>query len=465
LTVIGRKGRGREFKTFFLPRHPNFPHRFCPIDVNVHVRTHIHQFTMRFSVVFRIVRATLRAVPSVYPRSAAPLLPPRSLSRPPLAPSLFPTTPRPLHSSSTTLRASSSADPSNQQDQQEGTTPENDDLSAWAAGDFTSSPDDEPKVRAVLYGIPGPQAEELSDLLLVFGALSVGLEEDRAEGAPEQKIYDTDEKVWDTCRLVAIYPADSDLDESLLGPAEAVLGFAPRLTTEEVVSQEWEEVIKASYVPLEICPGCWIVPAWCEAPPASPSPSSSSSPSPPIHVILEPGLAFGTGEHPTTRLCFRELRRAVRKGATVMDYGTGSGILALAALHFGAKRAVGTDVDPLAVESAGRNAALNHMEGRYSAYPCRAALSDPEPLGEAGVAPGEIEGAFDIVAANILKGPVLDLAPRLAMYARRGSGRLVLSGILAEQAAEVVRKYDEWFTGLEVETEGEWACVRGVRRP
>lgn len=147
-----------------------------------------------------------------------------------------------------------------------------------------------------------------------------------------------------------------------------------------------------------------------------------------------------------------------------MDYGCGSGILACAALKFGAAAAVGTDVDTLAVEVSGRNAARNGVADRFAAYRCEPRSDDAEPLAAAGLPKGQVDHAFDVTVANILKGPVLDLAERLAGYTKRGTGRVILSGILVTQAPEVVAKYSRWFDDVAVDSEGEWALVTGRRR-
>lgn len=168
----------------------------------------------------------------------------------------------------------------------------------------------------------------------------------------------------------------------------AALGLASAaIHVEEVRAQDWESSIKDSYQPVEVSPGLWIVPTWAQPPDSGA-----------INLILEPGLAFGTGDHPTTRLCLTWLRQLQRAGhlkqSTVMDYGTGSGILATAALLLGASRAVGTDVEPLAVKAAAQNAAINGVSGSFVPLLCAADLHAPEPLEEAGL--GLSQRTFDV---------------------------------------------------------------------
>ncbi len=161
-------------------------------------------------------------------------------------------------------------------------------------------------------------------------------------------------------------------------------------------------------------------------------------------LVLDPGLAFGTGDHPSTRLCLQWLDRTIGGGETVLDYGCGSGILAIAALKLGARRAVGVDIDPDAVAAARANARRNGVEGQF--------LDGLAPL------------AFtaDVVVANILANPLKLLAPLLASRIRR-DGRLALSGILPDQASEIEKCYAPWIEFAPcTESEG-WACLSGVR--
>jgi len=149
-----------------------------------------------------------------------------------------------------------------------------------------------------------------------------------------------------------------------------------------------------------------------------------------------------------------------RDQRSLIDYGAGSGVLALAALKFGASAAVGTDTDELAVKAARRNALLNSVSERFAVVQCGASLDSPEPLAAAGM-PRDMK--FDVVAANILRGPLVELQPRLTAYAAPGA-RLLLSGILADQAPEILEAYAADFDDFEVKTDGSWACVQAVRK-
>jgi ribosomal protein L11 methyltransferase len=185
---------------------------------------------------------------------------------------------------------------------------------------------------------------------------------------------------------------------------------------------------------MRIAERMWIVPSWCE--PVDPTA---------VNLALDPGLAFGTGSHPTTRLCLEWLALELRRQASVLDYGCGSGILAIAAAKLGASRVVGVDVDPHAVDAARANAATNGVA---------AAFTFPDGLGA---------DTFDVVVANILANPLRLLAPALAARVR-GGGRIVLSGVLADQAADVAAAYAPWFI-IDVWRSGEdgWVALAGTR--
>lgn len=335
--------------------------------------------------------------------------------------------------------------------------------------------------RCCLHDVPGAVAEEVADVLLACGAQAASIEEFRAPGAPEQEIFaDTPPsssgawptdggpdasaaRVWDRCTVVAHLPPEADA-EALLGSVadDFQLGHLQR-SVALVRMQDWQQSIRDSYAPTQVCEGLWIQPSWSNPPTSDPSATA---------ILLEPGLAFGTGDHPTTRLCLRWLRHLALggqlHGANVMDYGTGSGVLAISALLLGANAAVGTDIDPLAIKAAGQNAALNGVADRLRLAVC-------SPSGEVQRQGEQQQGSvdmaheqqqqqeYDVTVANILQGPLVQLAPLLAGHTRPG-GLLGLSGVLEEQADAVVEAYSPWFEGFEVEAEDRWALVTAVRK-
>uniref|UniRef100_A0A383VKK8 ETFB lysine methyltransferase n=1 Tax=Tetradesmus obliquus TaxID=3088 RepID=A0A383VKK8_TETOB len=302
---------------------------------------------------------------------------------------------------------------------------------------------------ATFSAVSGDIAEQLSDCLLGLGAQSVVVQEARAEGQPEQEKFGAEAGLWDSCQVLAHFPLEHNVDETVAAVQDILELPGLSFELEEVVDQEWVEQIKASYVPVQIAEGLYIVPEWSE--PADPAA---------LNIRLTPGVAFGTGEHPTTKLCLRYLAGQDLQGCSVCDYGTGSGVLAIAALLMGASSAVGTDTDPLAVRAAEANAGLNGMQGRFSVVGCGANLDDADPLLQLEPSTPRL---FDVVVANILRGPLLELQPRLTAYCRPG-GRLALSGILAEQAPDVVAAYSPYFEDFQVSTEGSWALVTARRK-
>jgi ribosomal protein L11 methyltransferase len=281
-------------------------------------------------------------------------------------------------------------------------------------------------------------ADAWSDALLAAGALAVDIADPAAGTADETPLYGEPGAVadlrWPTARVTALLAGDADAVR-VLAEAGAALGLRlPPHETHDVAEQDWVRATQAQFAPLHIQDRLWIVPSWC----APPDPAA-------INVTLDPGLAFGTGSHPTTRLCLEWLALELRRQASVLDYGCGSGILAIAAAKLGASRVVGVDVDPHAVDAARANAATNGVA---------AVFTFPDGLGA---------DTFDVVVANILANPLRLLAPALAARVRAG-GRIVLSGVLADQAADVAAAYAPWFI-IDVWRSGEdgWVALAGTR--
>jgi ribosomal protein L11 methyltransferase len=283
--------------------------------------------------------------------------------------------------------------------------------------------------------VDGDQAEALSDALLEAGALSVSTE-DRDAGTPAEEAQFgepglADPKSWKRNWVVALLASDADVPALL---ASLNLPADIEHQTETVAEQDWVRLTQSQFDPIPISGRLWIVPSWHEAP----DPDA-------ITIVLDPGLAFGTGSHPTTRLCLKWLEANLKPGETVLDYGCGSGILAIAAVKLGAGRVVGVDIDPQAVEAARDNAGRNAVQAEFS-------LSGDLP-----------EGEYDVVVANILTNPLKALMPLLAGRARTG-GRIILSGILEAQADEVMAIYSAAFEMQLVAVDEGWVCLTGVRK-
>lgn len=283
-------------------------------------------------------------------------------------------------------------------------------------------------------------AEALSDALLELGALSVDLLDADADTPDEQAIFgepgEPPPGVWQHNRVSALFDADKDVVAILRQAADRVgLKEIPEHRVEELADNDWVRLTQSQFEPIPISPRLWIVPTWH-------TPSDPAA----INIVLDPGLAFGTGSHPTTRLCLRWLDDHIGGGESVLDYGCGSGILAIAALKLGAARAVGVDVDVQAVIASRDNAAANQVEN-VQFYQPNSAPKD----------------TYDVVVANILTNPLRMLAPLLANAAKPG-GRIVLSGILQEQAQDVMDIYAEWFDLNPPVFEDGWSCLSGTKR-
>ena len=277
-------------------------------------------------------------------------------------------------------------------------------------------------------------AEALGEVLLELGALSVTVEDARAGTPDEEPHWDGARRPWGNSRLSALLPEGHSVETVLRRAAlETGLTELPAYELTDVPDADWVRQTQAQFVPIRVTDRLWIVPRWHEPP----DPHA-------VNLRLDPGMAFGTGSHPTTRLCLRWLAAEVRGGETVLDYGCGSGVLAIAAAALGAGRVLGTDLDPQAVAASRENAAGNGV---------RADFSLPEDL------PATIA---DLTVANILANPLKMLAPLLASRTQRG-GRLALSGILEAQTEEMIAAYAPWIPLRVTDREEGWVCLTGER--
>ncbi|MET3137260.1 ribosomal protein L11 methyltransferase [Undibacterium sp. GrIS 1.2] len=296
----------------------------------------------------------------------------------------------------------------------------------------------------ILIEVAREHAENLSDALMEAGALSVSVE-DADEGTDAEKPLfgepgmEPEEAAWDRSRVVALIAADADA-AAILAEASAAIALTttPAYTTRHVEDQDWVRLTQSQFEPIHIGKNIWVVPSWHEIPdPAA------------LVLELDPGLAFGTGSHPTTRLCMEWLEAHAPKELSVLDYGCGSGILAMVAKKLGAQAVVGVDIDPQAIESANFNAERNHCDITYT-LPEQFSASHP------------VGTQFDVVVANILSSPLKVMAPMLSGRVAAG-GFLILSGVLARQAEEVAAAYAP-FIALTVWAEHEgWVALSGKK--
>lgn len=279
-------------------------------------------------------------------------------------------------------------------------------------------------------------AEVLSDALIIHGALSVSVEDADAGSDNERPIFgepgSAAGRIWQRNRLVALFDTECDAGARLAAAAGACGIDLPSFDLHEVADQDWVRQTQSQFEPIRISQRLWIVPTWH----AAPDPNA-------LVIRLDPGLAFGTGSHPTTRLCLQWLDGQRLAGRSVLDYGCGSGILAIAAARLGASKVYATDIDAQALIAARDNAKAN------------ACTIDVREVGHCTAL------SADVVIANILTNPLKVLAPALVGHVSPG-GRLTLSGILESQEHEVIAAYAPLIALRSCGRDDGWTCLTGV---
>lgn len=273
------------------------------------------------------------------------------------------------------------------------------------------------------------------DRLLGMGAVSVTFMD-----AEDQPIYEPDlgtTPLWSNTHLLGLFDDSLSLQALEQQLLDSFGERLPAYSVEALPEQDWERSWMDDFKPMRFGQRLWVVPSWHSAP----EPDA-------VNMLLDPGLAFGTGTHPTTALCLEWLDGQPLDGCDVVDFGCGSGILAIAALLLGARHATCTDIDPQALEATADNAGRNQID------PARYSLHLPADMPQQ---------QFDAVLANILAGPLVQLAPQLTALCRPG-GRLVLSGILAEQAEAVRQAYTGAFALEPTRELDGWVRISGVRQ-
>ena len=294
----------------------------------------------------------------------------------------------------------------------------------------------------IVIEIARDNAEAMSDALMEAGALSVSVEDADEGTEAEQPLFgepgmEPKEAAWERSRVVALTNVDADQAAIVAAAAQAVgMKEVPAFTMRPVEEQDWVRLTQSQFAPIHIGKNIWVVPSWHEAP----DPDG-------LILELDPGLAFGTGSHPTTRLCMEWLEANPAPGKTVLDYGCGSGILAMVAKKLGAQTVAGVDIDPQAIESARDNAERNQCDIEYF-------------LPDTFATSAHAAAKFDIVVANILSSPLKLMAPMLSGRVADG-GALILSGVLARQAEEVAAAYAPFIElGVWAEQDG-WVALHG----
>lgn len=278
------------------------------------------------------------------------------------------------------------------------------------------------------------EADSVEDILLAAGAAAVTMEDSGDQPLFEPPIGTT--PLWQDTTVVGLFNADIDVATATLHINNALHPSEP-LKFEILEDKDWVRAWMDDYHPIQFGERLWICPSWCEPP----QPEA-------VNLMLDPGLAFGTGTHPTTAMCMRWLDKQDLDGKTVWDYGCGSGILAIAALLLGAASATGNDIDPQALTASRDNAQRNGIaDDRLQLL-----LGAPQT-------PQQV----DVVVANILAGPLVALSEGIAALCKPG-GLLALSGILDTQAKEIITCYSQWFDLDPPTLTDEWVCISGRKR-
>jgi len=292
---------------------------------------------------------------------------------------------------------------------------------------------------AVTLTVDASRVDVLSDALLADGAISVDTTDAHAGTALELALFAEPGEPcaagWERVKLTALFNGDADVAARMADALEASgCDPAQQYEVEPVADQDWVQATQSQFQPVRVSSRLWVVPTWH----TPPDPAA-------INLVIDPGLAFGTGTHPSTRLCLAWLDTQLSRGASVLDYGCGSGILAIAAMKLGAACALGVDIDAAALLAARNNAMQNKVTARF--------VAPDHPLAETA----------DVVLANILAHPLQVLAPLLSGATRHG-GRIVLSGILEQQADEVSSAYSAWFDMDTTWHDEGWVLLAGARR-
>lgn len=277
------------------------------------------------------------------------------------------------------------------------------------------------------------QANQLENAVIQSGALSVTLKDNADEPILEPALGET--PLWRETQIIALF--DSNVDTQAIDRQLSSLLTPGQARWEQLEDKDWSRAWMDDYHPIQCGRRLWICPSWTQPP----APEA-------INLMLDPGLAFGTGTHPTTFLCLQWLDHIDCRDLSVLDYGCGSGILGIAALLLGARDATGVDIDPQALLATQENARRNQLaESLFPVY-----LPSKAP-----------EQSVDLVLANILAGPLVELADTICQPLRPG-GRICLSGVLAIQADAVQSAYAPWIDFDPVVSQAEWCRLTGIRR-
>lgn len=278
-------------------------------------------------------------------------------------------------------------------------------------------------------------AEKISDALIGFGAVSVTFQDTHDNPVYEPLPGET--LLWNETDIIGLFNAEHDMHKLIKQLSHvAVLGEGFRHKIEQIEDKDWEREWMENFHPMQFGSRLWICPSWRDVPDENA-----------VNVMLDPGLAFGTGTHPTTAMCLEWFDGQDLSDKTVIDFGCGSGILAIAALKLGAKSAIGIDIDPQAITASLDNAERNGVADKLTLY-------------LAGSQPADMQA--DIVVANILAGPLKELAPEITQLVKSNSF-LCLSGVLMSQSENVTEAYQDNFMLDKIKEKEEWCRITGSK--
>lgn len=286
----------------------------------------------------------------------------------------------------------------------------------------------------IRYTTDKQSADDISDEMIELGAFSVTFLD--AEDSPIYEPKPGDFLLWEQTIAIGLFDAECDSAQIINQLKQFPAGNKGHYKVEQLEDKDWIREWMDSFAPIQFAENLWVCPSWCDIPDANA-----------VNIILDPGLAFGTGTHATTSLCLKWLAQNVKGGETLVDFGCGSGILAVAGLKLGCQHAIGIDIDPQAIDASTANAERNSVLAKLDLY-----LPEQQPDCQA-----------DLVVANILAGPLRELREIISAYVKPG-GRIALSGLLESQTEEVAQLYSQWFDLEPIAQEGDWCRVSGVKR-
>ena len=288
--------------------------------------------------------------------------------------------------------------------------------------------------KQLTINIDSTTADKLSDIFFDLDILSVSIEDQYNDTDLEQVIFGEPgivvEGLWENSRLVVLVEQHTDI-KKLVSKAKSLLGQSFDYTVESINNQDWVSLTQNQFQPIKVSDKLYIVPSWHE----SPDKEATA-------ITLDPGMAFGTGSHPTTFMCLQWLSKNITPQNSVLDYGCGSGILAITAKKLGADIVYGVDIDKEAIVSSKTNATNNNVAITFT---------------ESNKLPAK---TFEVVIANILSNPLRLLAPSLAKLTK---SKLILSGILDSQAEELSDIYSRWFKNISTTTMDGWVLLECVK--